>query len=350
MFEILVIGTCLIVNALLAGLEIGFVSAPKPQLRHLAKSGSKEAQRILALRENPERTLSIIQIGITLVGAVAAAVGGAGATESVTPLLQSRFGLSEAPAEAISIILVVIPITYLSVVFGELVPKSLALRNPIRVSTKGARWLVLADRLLAPAVNLLEWSTKQVIRVFFRKAKPATPMPETTVEIDALAQHHQQAVLNLAHLERRQIKDILVPWSDVVFLRSTDSMEDIVPVVFASGHTRIPVKDNGNVVGILHTKEFLAFRENAGREWQSIIRPTIRLQTTDTALTTLRLMQTKRSHMAVAFSPAGELMGIVTMEDILEEFLGDVMDEDDQSFFRKVFADRVKGKMAPPQV
>ena len=122
MFEIAVIATCLLVNALLAGVEIGFVSVSKPQLRYLARGGSAEARRILALRDNPERTLSVIQIGITLVSAVAAAVGGAGATESMTPLLQRRFGLSETLAEAISIVFVVIPITYPSVVFGELVP------------------------------------------------------------------------------------------------------------------------------------------------------------------------------------------------------------------------------------
>lgn len=350
MFEILVILFCLSINAILAGFEIGFVSAPKPQLRHLAKNGSKEAQRILELRETPERVLSILQIGITLVGAIAAAVGGAGATESVTPFLQRRFGIAETPAEAISIILVVIPITYMSVVFGELVPKTLALRNPIRVSTTGAPWLMIADRILAPAVNVLERSTKLVIRIFFRKSRPPAPIPDTAVEIDSLAQHHQQAVINLAHLERRQIKDILLPWKDVIFLRSTDSMDEIIPVVFSSGHTRLPVKDDGKIIGILHTKEFLAFRESGGKDWRSIIRPIIRVLPTDTALTSLRLMQSKRSHMAVAFSQTGELMGIVTMEDILEEFLGDVMDEDDHSFTRKVFADRVKAKMSPPKL
>lgn len=336
------------VNALLAGLEMAFVSAPKPELRHLAKKGNKEAKRILTLRENPERTLSIIQIGITLVGAVAAAIGGAGATESITPYLQQQFGWGETLAESLSIILVVVPITYLSVVFGELVPKSLALRNPVMVSTKGARWLAIADIILAPAVNVLEWSTKKVINLFFRKSMHSDPVIETTVEIDSLAKHHQQAILNLAHLERRQIKDILLPWKDVIHLHSSDSIDEIVAIVFASGHTRIPVKDNDDILGILHTKEFLAYRESGGKDWKSIIRPIIRLKATDTALSSLRLMQLKRSHMSAVFSVTGELIGLVTMEDILEEFLGEVMDEDDESFTRKVFADRVKGKMKPP--
>lgn len=350
MFEIVVIAFCLALNALLAGLEMGFVAASKPQLRHLAKTGNEEARHILSLRESPERTLSVIQIGITLVGAIASAVGGAGATESVTPYLQARFGMGETLAEVLAIMAVVIPITYLSVVFGELVPKTIALRNPLLVSLKGAPGLALADKLLAPAVTVLEWSTKKIIRVFFRKTTPVAALPETVVEIDSLAAHHQQAILNLAHLERRAVRDILVPWDTVTFVRSTDTMDEIVPVIFASGHTRLPVIDDGSVLGILHTKEFLAYRENGGKEWQSIIRPIIRVQASDTALSLLRVMQQKRSHMAAIFSPSGERLGIVTLEDILEEFLGDVFDEDDQSFIRKVFADRVKRKMTPPQV
>ncbi len=348
MFEILVIIACLLLNALLAGLEIGFVASPKPQLRHLAKNGSKEAKRLLELRETPERTLSVIQIGITLVGAVAAAVGGAGAAENLTPFLKVRLGLAEPAAEAIAIIAVVLPIIYLSVVFGELVPKTLALRNPLGISLKGAPWLAVGGRLLAPAVDALEWSTKRVIRLFFRKREPAPPMPETTVEIDSLAGHHQEAIINLAHLENRRIKDIFVPWKEVTFLHMTDAMEGIVPVVFASGHTRLPVIENGRIKGILHTKEFLAYRESGGTDWRSIIRPTIQIQLADTALSTLRLLQAKRSHMAAVLGKGDEPLGIVTLEDILEEFLGEVFDEDDGSFIRKVFAARVKGRIPPP--
>ncbi len=348
MFELFVIILCLVINSLLAGFEMAFVSASKPQLRHLAHQGNKDAQHILSLRDKPERTLSIIQIGITLVGAIAAAIGGAGATESMTPWLVKKFELSEASSELISIVLVVIPITYLSVIFGELIPKSLALRNPILVSTKGSPWLIIAERILAPAVDVLEWSTKLVISILFRKNRSITHFPETTVDIDALEQHHQQAVLNLVHLERRLIKDILVPCADVIFLKTTDQMEDVVQVVLTSGHTRLPVRDEEKVIGILHTKEFLAYREGDGKRWQSIIRPGLQVLTTDTALTSLRLMQAKRSHLAIAYSTTGKWAGIVTMEDILEEFLGDVMDEDDESFVRKVFADRAKGKMIPP--
>ncbi len=283
-------------------------------------------------------------------GAVSAAVGGAGASESIEPLFRERFAMSENSAEFLSILLVVLPLTYLSVVVGELVPKSIALKNPIKIVFFGARWLMIADRILSPAVSLLEWSTRQFLRVFFPRSKSAAPPAETSLEIDALPQHHQQAVLNLAHIERRKIKDIFVQWKEVNFVRSTDSVEDVVPVIFASGHTRLPVTNDGNVEGILHTKEFLAFRETGNRDWKSIIRPTIKVLPTDSVLSTLRLMQSKRNHMAIVVATTGERLGMVTMEDISEEIWGDIFDEDDDSIIRKVFADRVKTKMQPPEL
>jgi putative hemolysin len=349
MAEIIIIAVCLVLNALFAAYEMAFVSIPKPELRRLVRNGNKEAQRILNLRENPERTLSIIQIGITLVGAVSAAVGGAGAAESIEPYFQNQFRMTESMAEFISILLVVLPLTYLSVVIGELVPKSLALKNPVRIALLGSRPLLIADRIFSPAVSFLEWSTKQILRFVFPRSKNAAPVPETSLEIDALPQHHQEAVLNLAHIERRRIKDIFVPWKDVNFIRSTDTMEDVVPVIFASGHTRLPVTDNGSVAGILHTKEFLAFRETGSNDWMSIIRPSLTIQLTDSVLAILRLMQSKRNHMAIVVSPTGERLGIVTLEDISEEIWGDIFDEDDDSRIRKIFANRVKVKIRPPE-
>lgn len=350
MEEVLVILACLALNALLAAYEMAFVSVPRPELRRLAKAGTKDAARILLLRENPERTLSIIQVGITLVGAISSAVGGAGASETIEPLFVEKLGLTANSAEFLSILLVVIPITYLSVVIGELVPKSLALKNPVKITLSGARWLFIADRFLAPAVALLEWSTARILRIFFTRSKHAVPVPETTVEIDALPQHHQQAILNLAHIERRRIKDVMLPWAQVRSVGIQEGMEEVVPVVFASGHTRLPVIEiNQAVIGILHTKEFLAFREAGGKDWKSIIRPIIIVQPEDSTLSTLRVMQKNKNHMAVVIGPGSETLGIVTLEDISEEIWGDIWDEDDDSRIRKIFAERVKLKMRPPR-
>jgi len=345
MEEIVVIVTCLILNALLAAYEMAFVTVSKGALRKRAKEGCRNSQRLLSLREKPERTLSIIQIGITLVGVLSSAVGGAGASESIEPYFRAQYGLSEHAAEFLSILLVVLPLTYFNVVVGELTPKSIALKNPLKITLWGAPWLFIADRILAPAVGFLEWSTKQVLKFF--KTKPSAPLPETTVEIDALPQHHQDAILNLVHIERKRIKDILVPWENVNHVKTSDSMEAVVTMIFASGQTRLPVVDeNGAVIGILHTKQCLALREAGNKDWRSGVRPALIVQPQDAALNVFRLMQKNKTHMVAVGKE--KPLGIVTLEDISEEIWGDLYDEDDDSRIQKVFADRVKAKMTPP--
>jgi len=345
MEEVLVITLCLILNALLSAFETAFVSISRGQLRYAAKKGSKEAKWILKRRESPERTLSVLQIGITLVGALAAAMGGVGAAESIQPYFMNRWNMGEVPAEMLAVVLIVLPLTYLTVVLGEITPKSLALRAPMSIVLKGAKWLSIADRFLSPAVSILEWSTKKILTIFFRASKQTdSPPPSTTIDLDTLGPAHQEAVVSFAHIERRKCSDFLVPWETVTSADLKDIPEDVVSVVFASGHTRLPVTDGQEVIGILHTKEFLAYRENGGTDWPSIVRPALKVKSTETAFSILRRMQSRRSHMAVVFSPRGELLGIVTMEDILEEFLGEIYDEDEDSRIRKVFADKIKSK------
>src|SRR5690606_23156012 len=143
---------------------------------------------------NPERTLSIIQIGITVVAAVAAAVGGASAAKNLKPYLMQNLNLSPFPAEILSILGAVIPITYLSVVVGELVPKTLALRIPMTIVLAGAPVLFFADRGLSPLVTVLEWSTKQILRLF-QKRTPKETRDQETIELDSMSPTHRILML-----------------------------------------------------------------------------------------------------------------------------------------------------------
>ncbi|OFZ20255.1 MAG: hypothetical protein A2X94_15385 [Bdellovibrionales bacterium GWB1_55_8] len=341
MEELLIVAICLVLNGLLSAFEMAFVSVSRNELKKAVKTGSKNAQSILIRRDNPERTLSVIQIGITLVGAVAAAVAGVGAAETIQPFFMTQWHMREWSAELLSIVLIVLPLTYFSVVLGELVPKSLALRAPMIIVLKGSAWLFVADRVLSPAVSALEWSTKRLLR-FFLPGRKIVHEPEPAIEIENLAPAHRQAVINLAHIESRQIKDIMVPWREVACVSLVDSMQTVLSAVFESGYTRLPVTDAASVTGILHTKEFLTFRESGGDTWQAVIRPALNVKAVDTALSVLRLMQNTRNHMCIVWSPTGERIGIVTMEDILEEFLGEIYDEDEDDRIRKLFAARTK--------
>lgn len=350
MEEIIIIIICLTLNALLAAVEMAFVTVRKQKLRELAKTGDARAIKLLSLRERPERTLSVIQIGITLVGAIAAAVGGAGAEESIAPILESSLSLSENTAEIVSVFLVVLPITYLSVVVGELVPKALALRNPSGIAIRAVSPLEFFDRFLTPVVNVLEWSTKKVLHVFFKRNQEETAAAENAdpMDIDQLSNQAQEYFLNLVSLEKKRVKDVFLPWTGVVHVEIGQSLADVEAIILSSGHTRLPVLREGEVIGTINTKEFMAFRKMNQEDWSVILRPEVRVQKSASLISALRQMQEKRIHLSIVYSQ-NQRVGIVTIEDILEEVIGDVFDEDDDGAIRRILSlgSRFRGSGTP---
>jgi putative hemolysin len=345
MEKIAVVLICLILNALFAAYEMAFVAVSKASLRKLSREGNKVAKRLQTLRDSPERTLSVIQIGITLVGAVAAAIGGVGATDTLVPYFMDSLTLNQTSAEVIAVVLVVLPITYLNVVVGELVPKSLALRNPTKIVLRGAKWLFIFDRLLSPVVTALEWSTKKILKNILHKSQPAE-VSMNSIEIESFSPAHQKFIINMVEIEKKRIKDVMIPWDKVNHVKHTDDLNTVLQVVLHSGHTRLPVVDNGYVLGILHTKEFVALKESGELNWQGIVRPAVNVHSNDAALRVLRMMQEKRNHMFIVTSTIAERVGIVTLEDIIEEIVGDIFDEDDDGTVRRIFASRARRKLS----
>jgi len=340
--ELLIIAACLVLNGLLAAIEMAFVSVGKPLLRQLARGGNKDAQQILFLREAPERTLSVIQIGITLVASLSAAVGGASAFESVSPVFREKFGLTAPLADIAAMATVLLPLTYLNVLFGELVPKSLALRHPLRIMNRATRWLLAIEKILDPFVTALEWSTRKVLSLGRFKSDLSEPASGETIELGALSSQTRQYVINLVNIEHRRVCDVLVPWDQVIYVRHNQTMEEVESIVLHSGHTRLPVMLNGAVIGIINTKEFMSLRASGQENWGTLIRPALRVQENDTLFRAFRAMQEIRSHLSIVYREQ-KLSGIVTMEDILEEIIGEIYDEDDDSRLRRILlAGRMK--------
>jgi putative hemolysin len=329
MFEIIVIVLCLFFNAVLSCIEMAFVTVSRAHLKQLAAKGNSAASRTLKLKENPERTLSVLQIGITLVGAVSAAVGGAGAEENLSPIIEAVTGWSEETSEAISIFLIVIPLTYLSVVIGELVPKSLALKYPMRLALSGGYILILLDKIFAPFVFILDQSTRFILS-FISKKLPAETFTEinTSVDLDPLSDVNKQYVLNLVSVDKRTVKDIFVKWEEVTKIDISLHYLKVLQVIKDSRHTRLPVIENEKVVGILHSKEFVSEGEVSKLDWTELIRPVIRLNPSEPIFAALKKLQAQRSHLAVVEAD-DVAIGIVTIEDIFEEVVGDIFDEDD---------------------
>jgi putative hemolysin len=215
---------------------------------------------------------------------------------------------------------------------------------------RAAPWLSLFDTLFGPIVTLLEWSTKQVLLLFsliqFRKSTSTTTQDsvaesmqagEHTITLDALTASHRQYVMNLVNLEGKTLKDIYLPWQHVVHVQLPQPVENIDVLVRTSGHTRIPVVQGVEVTGILNAKEFLALRGAGHDNWTLLIRSAIKLQANTLLLTGLPLPQERRMHMAIIYDRA-TLLGIVTLEDILEEIVGEIYDEADDGRLKRLLA------------
>lgn len=342
--EWLIVAVCLFLNALLAAAEIAFVSLTRSQVRELLKSGKKSAEILLRLRENPERTLSVIQVGIGFVGMLAAAVGGVEASRSLSPFIHEQTGLGVRASEGLSIAILVIPLTFLNVIFAELVPKTLALRNPARIAMASARWLMRLDRIFLPIVDFIEWSTKKILALFFPKSRAATITSSDTVELDQLSQQARQYILNLVGVEKKRVRDVMLPWGQVDHIYYSQPIEEVEVIALRSGHTRLPVLAEGQLFGIVNTKELLALVKAGSDKWTQIVRPMSKVLDGDSLFKALRQMQEKRSHLSAVFL-GSNLVGIVTMEDIIEEIIGEIYDEDDDGALRRILssAGRMRG-------
>jgi putative hemolysin len=353
MIETGIIVVCLLVNALLAGAEMAFVAVSKPGLRELVRQGHRKAELLLTLREHPERTLSVIQIGITLVAALAGVVSGAGAEEGLSPTIEAWFGVAESTADTIAIGIVVLPLTYFTVVIGELVPKTLALKHAQGFALMAAPWLSFSDKILGPLVSVLEWSTKRLLALLSLWPKRSGQVElgepaEDTVELGSLSTQHRQYVLNLVDLETKRVQDVYLPWEQVIAVDIEQSAQAVEAVVITSGHTRLPVLRGGAVPGILNTKEFIALRAAGGENWPSLVRPVVELQVKTPLLTGLKLLQDRHIHLGIVY--AGQTrVGIITLEDILEEVVGDIYDEDDEETLRRILSSSTKARGHWPQ-
>lgn len=171
---------------------------------------------------------------------------------------------------------------------------------------------------------------------------------EYTVELGALSSQHRQYVLNLVDLERKRIQDIYLPWEQVIAVDAEQTAQAVGAIVIRSGHTRLPVLHGAAVAGILNTKEFNALRAAGGENWLPLARPVVELQVTTPLLTGLKMLQDRRIHLGIVYAGRTRL-GIVTLEDILEEVVGEIYDEDDEGTLKRILSISTKAQGHWPQ-
>lgn len=339
-----------ILNGILAGSEMAVVTARKGRLEALADEGHRAAQRVLKLRVNPERFLAAVQVGITLVGAIAGAFGGSQLADPLAIwLADAGFG---AASPQIALALVVILITYLSVVFGELVPKSLALRVAERFALVTAAPLTFLTWIARPLVWLLTSSSNLVLRAFgdhtnFLESKLTREDLEMML-VEARSEGHLDeptgTLLSRAlEFTELRIRDVMVHRREVVTLNVSASVDEIRKAVLDQGHRRVPVIDGtiDTVVGYLLRDDVMAcLWDHKPIEMKALVRSPFFLSDLTTAERALRELQSRKLHLAIVVDENGGVAGIVTLEDLVEELVGEIFHERDKPTPQKYVQER----------
>ena len=332
MIYILVVVVCTLINACLSAFEMGLVSIKQASLKLLIDKGSKQASKLMNMRENLESTLSTIQVGITIVAIISGTIAGKLTDLYGSPYLQS-VGISDTLAEPISMSILVVLTTFITVVFGELVPKSIATKYPMNVSFFFAKAIRAANVAFLPLVKIFEITTLFVLKGFdflgMKSNRKDLADADDAFAIHNLSKKHREYVYNLVNLQKTSLDHVLVDWQKVIKIDTKMSGIDVENILLSSGHTRVPVIEKNEIKGLLNAKEFFA---SSRGNWQDLVHPVLLVNENALPLNTLRRLQAKKSHMCIVVSIDDKSpLGIVTIEDIFEEIVGDIFDEDDKA-------------------
>ncbi|MGE0697817.1 MAG: hemolysin family protein [Hyphomicrobiaceae bacterium] len=332
MTELLIVLSLVALNGLFALSELAVVSARYPRLKSLATAGKPGAQSALALASNPGRFLSAVQIGITLIGIVNGAYSGEAFGVGAGHLLE-RLGLPGSAAAPLGFGLVIALVTYLSVIVGELVPKTLALRNAEGIACAVAPFMTAFARLAAPAVWLLDASTRLVFRLLGQKPDAESRVTEEeirTVMAEAesagvIERGEREMIAGVMRLADRAVVGLMTPRTEVDWIDVTASEADIRERLITTMHSRLPVGEGGvnGLIGVVQTRELLAALLRGERlDVRNHVRKAAIVPDTTDALDALAILRDSDVPMALIHDEYGEFEGIVTPADILQAIAG----------------------------
>lgn len=339
--ELLIVFALIVANAVFSGAEIAIVALRKARIEELAAKGRGSARAALRLREQPETFLATVQVGITVVGASAAAFGGASLAERLEPLVAKNDWLAQH-AEGVALAIVISGVSYLSIVVGELVPKSLALRSAERYALLVSRPLLWLSVGAKPLVWLLSSSANLLLRPFsdqttFTEARHSRAEIQQIVEeaVQAGTVHPDAAEIASRALELPQLiaTEVMVPRHQVVAISQDIDKMQLRQVLLEQTHSRLPVYDGqiDNVIGYISVKDVLALAwEERLFVMRDVIREPFFVPSSKKAVDLLKEMRNRRQPMAIVVDEHGGMSGIVTMEDLLEELVGEIFDEHDR--------------------
>ncbi|MGC9394026.1 MAG: hemolysin family protein [Anaerolineae bacterium] len=337
--EIVVIALLLLTNGIFSMSEMAIISARKTRLQQLADSGNRYARLTLKLADDPNKFLATVQIGITLIGILSGAFGGATLAKSIATWL-GTFPSIQPYSEALGVGIVVIAVTYLSLIIGELVPKRLALNSAERIAVVMAAPMNFLSMLASPLVKLLSLSTNFVLRLM--NIKPTTGPMITQEEIEilieqgtqsgALEETEQDILESVLRLDEQRVGAVMTARPQIIWLDMEDPLETTHQKIILSPYSRFLLSrdDLDNLLGVVYAKDILAqnLTENT-LDLSALTRPPLFVPENMPTLRLLDLFKQKSVHVAVVVDEYGVIQGMVTDTDILESIVGDLPANDE---------------------
>ncbi|WCL50918.1 hemolysin family protein [Leptospira sp. GIMC2001] len=348
----LIITFCLIffmilLNGIFAGYEIALASVNLGRLKVLSEANVPGSKSALDMKLRMEASLAVVQIGITLAGAIAAATSGVSAKELITPAILNWIDIRESVADFLAIAIVVIPLTSVTIIFAELVPKTIAIKNNEIVCLKLSPFMQVVSYMVYPSILFFEWSTKNIVRLFESKSgdffsEGDLGLIELKAQANALKAnriinlHQEQIILGASNLSQVTCADIFIPVYEVVSLYVDDDLPGHFVTIHLDPYTRFPViEEKGNpssIIGYVNIKEviFLAKTHPNNPNLREILRPLISMNEDTSIGDAFAKMMREHVHVSLVKDKNQKILGIITLEDILEEVVGDIQDEFDR--------------------
>jgi len=347
--ELLFLAVLIALNAFFSASEIAVISVPKLRLKQLIDSGNKTAPVLFRLADDSSRFLATIQIGVTLMGFLASATAAVRLSAGLADRIrQIPIESVQNVAEGLSVAIITIALSLIVLVFGELVPKSLGLAHSERIALAVARPIDFLARLAGPLVRFLVWSTNLIAKPFGgqpRRGMPIVTQEEIKTLVDAgeegglIEEDEKEMIYSIFEFGETVAREVMVPRMDVLATDVETPLLEALDVVIKHNHSRVPIYQDSidNIVGILYAKDLLKVLHERGQAGANevrlvnIVRPAAFAPESKKVSELFEEMQKRRIHMAIVIDEYGGTAGIVTIEDILEEIVGEIQDEYDQA-------------------
>ena len=340
--QLLIQAILIALNAFFAAMEIAVISLNTTKLKRLVEEGDEKAGKLLSMAENPAGFLSTIQVGISLSGFLGAAFAADSLSEPLTLwLLEMGVKLPEALLNNIAVIIITLILTFMTIVFGELIPKRIAQQKSYEVAKACCGIIGVISVIFKPIILLISGTTNLILRMMKLKTEAEDEqvseddirmMVDVGGESGSIEEDEKEMIQNIFEFNDIAISEIMTRVSDVNAISIEDSEEDILRIIKESGNSRFPVyKDDINdIIGILNSREFLInLNDENGKSVRDMLRKPYFVPETIKADQLFSDMQKNKVHISIVIDEYGEARGIVTLEDLLEEIVGNIYDEYD---------------------